>query len=540
MQYDFLKAFPKRMKIVGLYALLFWNSGQKAIWKQYGFDSMDEQLNIVFSVLLFIMEQTSKEENCTIDDITSFIDDINGQFYKKAMSFDDSHALADFIVNVVLSNEGKNMNFNGYDYGNMEYQSIHISYIANRIVYLDQEVRRTSYYLTDDGYNLLLGTLEVESNMKLSIQEMIFRMHLKKQSYDKALDDIKNVFSLMRAQLQKIEDTMVRIRRNTLEYKAADYTRLLQENLSTMKDTEKRFEGHREMVRARVREFEETHIDIHNLDREEEEKLRNLQDIEKYLNRTIDEQLRIINSQLDLRTLYSLEIDKIVQLSRIQRFSYRTELFDKVQEDPKCIDRMDSFFRPLFNQDPDKIFNVNKIFAVQHIRSVKEDEGLVMTEDFDEETWRAELDRQKKEKEEKYQTCLMALLSKAGQNGRTTLSEIASDEKNISIRSALISNIDIFKEVMGELIKVGIIGIEELRKEVRSDLKETPETIQLNKIILQIFDEHSGWKDVKEVRVMKIENAEPVIFKNVPAADGSYRFIRCSDVEIRVRREASI
>ena len=67
---------------------------------------------------------------------------------------------------------------------------MHISYVANRIVYLDQEVRRTSYYLTDDGYNLILSTLEIESNMKLTIHEMIFQMHLEKQSYDKAVDEI--------------------------------------------------------------------------------------------------------------------------------------------------------------------------------------------------------------------------------------------------------------------------------------------------------------------------------------------------------------
>ena len=69
MQYEFLKQFPKRMKNVGLYALLFGNSSQKTIWKQYGFDGMDEQLNMIFSVMLFLMEQSLKEETCMMDDI---------------------------------------------------------------------------------------------------------------------------------------------------------------------------------------------------------------------------------------------------------------------------------------------------------------------------------------------------------------------------------------------------------------------------------------------------------------------------------------
>ena len=67
------------------------------------------------------------------------------------------------------------MYFDGYDFEENDYHVMHISYVANRIVYLDQEVRRTSYYLTDDGYNLILSTLEIENNMKLTIHEMIFR-----------------------------------------------------------------------------------------------------------------------------------------------------------------------------------------------------------------------------------------------------------------------------------------------------------------------------------------------------------------------------
>ena len=73
MQYDFLKNFPKRMKNVGLYSLLVQNSFQKTTWKQYGFIKSHEQINMIFAVLLYIMEQSLKEENCTLDDIGVYI-----------------------------------------------------------------------------------------------------------------------------------------------------------------------------------------------------------------------------------------------------------------------------------------------------------------------------------------------------------------------------------------------------------------------------------------------------------------------------------
>ena len=59
------------MKNVGLYALIIQNSAQKTIWKQYGFQKLDEQLNMIFAVMLYIMEQSLKEESCVMDDIGS-------------------------------------------------------------------------------------------------------------------------------------------------------------------------------------------------------------------------------------------------------------------------------------------------------------------------------------------------------------------------------------------------------------------------------------------------------------------------------------
>ena len=72
--------------------------------------------------------------------------------------------------------------------------------------------------------------------MILTIHEMIFQMHLEKQSYDKAVDEIKNVFNLMRIQLQKIQEAMGKIRRNALNYSVRDYEEILLENLCAFYD----------------------------------------------------------------------------------------------------------------------------------------------------------------------------------------------------------------------------------------------------------------------------------------------------------------
>ncbi len=158
------------MKNVGAYALLFRNGLQKQTWKQYGFENLYEQTNLIFSVLMFIMEKSLKEEICTIDEIGYFIDGVNVSYYKKSLSYEESKALAEYIVTVIICDEGRAMYFQGYDYEKNQYEEISISFITNKIMYLPGDVKRTSYYLTDDGYNLILSTLEIESNMKLTIQ----------------------------------------------------------------------------------------------------------------------------------------------------------------------------------------------------------------------------------------------------------------------------------------------------------------------------------------------------------------------------------
>lgn len=54
------------------------------------------------------------------------------------------------------------MCFKAFDYEKRTYQDINIRYVDNKVVYLENGVRRTSYYLTDEGYNMLLATMEME------------------------------------------------------------------------------------------------------------------------------------------------------------------------------------------------------------------------------------------------------------------------------------------------------------------------------------------------------------------------------------------
>lgn len=534
MQYEFLKDFPKRMKHVGMYGILLQNSASKLTWKQYGFLKQDEQLNLIFTLMLYIMEQSLKEERCTMDDIGAYLDYLNSTCFHKNISYENCKALGDFIINVILSNEGRAMYFEGYDFEQRAYKIMNISYVANQIIYLDSDVKRTSYRLTDDGYNLLLSTLEIESNMKLTIHEMIFKLHLEKQSYDKAVDEIKNVFNLLRMQLQKIQEAMLRVRRNALNYSVADYEILLKENMDTIDTTKQKFQNYRETVKKRAAELEEQNINVRRLSAQEEENLNNLKIIDSYLSRGIDEHQKILNSHFDLKLLYERELELLSQMSLIQRFSIRTELYDRILDEASGLERLDVFLRPLFHQAPPKIYNLNKAMELQRpIRkkqAAEEEEVL----DFGEEEWQEELTRKQKEKLLKYERSLGVLLDSAMEKGSITLQELAerfaeSDEKDV-----LIPNVDIFKEIMVELLKSRQIHLEELRKEKSEYIIEQTYEFQLHEMLLKLADQKESRANILSILISKTNDGKVVEFPKVFDAAGQPKTIRCSNVRIEV------
>ena len=533
MQYEFLKNFPRRMKNVGLYAVLIQNSAQKMSWKQFGFSKFDEQLNLIFAVMLYIMEQSLKEENCTMDDIGAYIDTLNTRYLQKQITYEDCRKLGDFIVNVILSNEGRAMYFDGYDFEQNAYHIMHVSYVANRIVYLDQEVRRTSYYLTDDGYNLILSTLEIENNMKLTIHEMIFQMHLEKQSYDKAVDEIKNVFNLMRIQLQKIQEAMGKIRRNALNYSVKDYEEILLENLDTISDTKEKFQKYRELVRSRVKNLEEENINVRRLGEKEEENLENLRIIEGYLNRTIDEHQKILSSHFDLKALYTKELELLSQVSLIQRFSFRNDFYDKVLEKPASLGNLEYFLRPLFNQEPEKIYNLNKALLYQKpsVRNEEEDTEEIL--DFDEEAYQKEQEKKRKEKLKCYENSLGFLIEQTVETGEISLLEIQSRQENLN---QLIPNVEIFKEIMVELIRNKEIDMDALKRERSEFIQDQTSDFQLNEMLLQLCEGKFSQQKIRKIEVYRIEDGNTVIFDNVLTEGGERKSIRCSNILVRILR----
>lgn len=366
--------------------------------------------------------------------------------------------------------------------------------------------------------------------MKLTIHEIIFQMHLEKASYDKAVDEIKNIFNLLRIQLQKIEETMNRIRRNALEYTVADYREILEGNLETIADTKQKFQNYREVVRKRERELEEEHINVKRLGKQDEQSLENLRIIEGYLDRSIDEYQKILSSHFDLKALYTRELEQISQMALIRRFHLRNDLYDKILDDVTALDRLEYFLRPLFNREQDKIYNINKALEFQKpVREKKEEAESIYS--FEEEILDSE-EEYRRERLKMYEASLKVLLGFLKREGEISLKAIRETLGDQS--KELVPDTDIFKEIMVELLKSGRLDVQMLKKERSESLGDKSAEFRLSEMFLDLLEQDESLADVTALEAYRIEDGETIVFEGVKNAEGRLCNIRCSNVLLRL------
>ncbi|MSR91405.1 hypothetical protein [Inconstantimicrobium porci] len=538
MDFSFLDMHHVRMKKIGAFSLLFRNSISKGTWKKYGFIEGYEQDNIIFAVLLYIMEQSLKEEIATIDYIGSFIDEINSLYLKKPLTYNECKELAEFIVNNILCDEGKAMYFRTFNFKKADYEDVNISFVKNKIEYVDG-VRKVSYSLTEEGYSLLLSTLEIEENLKVTIDEIIFKMHLDKASYDKAVDDIKNIFNSMRIRVQSMDDAIRRIRENPLSYSIDDYKKMMTGNLELIKNSKEKFILHKQNIDQKIKEFTEKDIHISELTDEEKENLNNLRIINKYLGRTIDEDQRIMKKHFSLKEIYGKELENISKMSLIERFNFKTEVYNRILDNANLLENVDDILRPLFIMDPVKRYNINKSLEYQKSiknESVEEDELLT----FDEKDMIEEENRKKIERLKKYKKVIEIILMFAVKKNSITLNEINNMiSENESLKENLIPDVRIFREVIIEMLKNGCVDIEEVKEERKNTVESEEFDFQLNKSIVEAVDENRSLMRIKKFYALKCKDDTDVVLKNVKDENGKYRNFICSNVVFRVE-EGSI
>ena len=121
---------------------------------------------------------------------------------------------------------------------------------------------------------------------------------------------------------------------------------------------------------------------------------------------------------------------------------------------------MPRILRPLFISSLPKSYNLTKAVAKQRVIKYQEDVSEEIM-DFDEVSYREEQERKLRIKSQKYKGVLELVLLSLIQSGnyQVTLEEIINYSINTPNMKRLVPSIEIFREVMIELLKVGFIDV---------------------------------------------------------------------------------
>ena len=142
---------------------------------------------------------------------------------------------------------------------------------------------------------------------------------------------------------------MLAVRRNALSYSVEEYGKLVEDNISTVVETREKFRLHRDFIEEKIEEFEEKQMNAEEFTEKEKANLGNLRMIGRYLTQTLDEHQRILGQHFDLKKLYDEELENYSNMTLVQRFPFRSDVYDKILKDASLLKNADKIFAPMFS-----------------------------------------------------------------------------------------------------------------------------------------------------------------------------------------------
>jgi hypothetical protein len=319
--FEFLEGFEKRMEFVAVVeSIVDRKNTSKEIEDWFEENELD---NLLFSLLVYIMEQTlSENDDCTMENMTVFIDKIL-PMYNKTFSFDKVKKLTEYMIKYILQNKGTIKYYNTMQYpGSMK--SIKVRLISDKIL----EDNRIIYQLTDQGYNFLFRTKEVDRELDFKLEQLKLKELLKRKNYKHAVGQSKELVSMLRQKKRELEEFIYRIRQNIHEIDKGEYEKILKETYSLID------EEYEIMMDIKL-SVEQDELRI-NKEREENgymddamfKALGSLFEIRTNIQTVIGEQGNLMAKRFSMNDIYEETIKNSFHTSMVKRYDFEKEVLE--------------------------------------------------------------------------------------------------------------------------------------------------------------------------------------------------------------------
>ena len=366
---ELLQDFEKRMRFVNL--IKYWLQRSKPTEiRELLHNDDDKTDNLILMVMVFIMDSTLRYgERCTKQNITAFLRDLADIY-----GYDPESAkmLTDYIVTDVLQSGGKVRRFDTFDSHEEGFRE------QGSLILIEQQ--SGSYVLTNEAYEFLFRTKEIDSELDFSVNRFKLQEFIKRGNYGKALRESRELVSRVRNLKTRMDDFMLRCRTNISEVSIDEYEEIVTQVKDSFEDENKQLSDIRTLVSAKLQAIADAEVKKdENIGQTEQE----IREILENIDTVISEQSRVFNQKYTLSDLYTELLDDSFSYFQAGRFDLEQELLLPLQKmqllDTRSVGKL---FAPLYRPSFPHLFGLDFFYSRQNaIRESIRDDGIDIKSD---------------------------------------------------------------------------------------------------------------------------------------------------------------
>lgn len=501
--YEFLEGFHQRMQLMGVVDALINRRNRKAELENPIGDKEFE--NLIFSVLVFIMDKTlTEEEECTLKTISVFVENILEEYYHHPSAKELALPITEYLIKTVLQFDGKNTYYPVMNYETREWTQLRIKLLNEKVE--DRPQGYISIYsLTDQGYDFLFRTKEVDTELSFSVEEFKLRELIKRKNYKKALQQSNNLVQMVRQKKRDLEQFIQAARGNIHDLDLTKYDdlissiyKLLSEEYKTLGDIQNMVSMSESRIREDYEKRGELTEDLKKAQMEMKKIIENLSTARK-------EQSHLINSREGSYKILKSTLEESFQFTTQKRYDFEQEILLPMEKiSTEGARHLWKLFTPLFHVEPFRYLPISLIYKAQGKLSEEEStdkEGILVDE--------VKEDVEKVRNEKINEIYLKILLS--------IVEEAKKREGTIDFRALcqeLQKDHEVFKSLMEEnllfitllkLYEMETLDVRAFRESDRSFLGNSTGEFNVDALLHQLIYRGSPFESVEKLIFQKIE-----------------------------------
>lgn len=367
-----LSGFEKRMKFINIMQCFMRNSFPDDIRKMI--DGEGQLLtNIIIAVMVFIEEKTlGIHQSCSMSDIAEFIEGFSLLLPQKYII--EPKRMARYIVIDILQNGGTPISYLTYDSEKNKLTSM-----TFRL--LDEE--KGKYYLTNDAFDFMFRTKEIESELDYSVTRFRMNEYMKRDNYTQAMGESRELIRRIRNMSNDMDSFIRMCRENISQIPEDRYEQIINRTSDLLDDEYKQLTDIQKSAQVRKNNMQtaaESGLGTEKL----EPQYKALCEIIKNIQTTIEEQRGLINKKQLVSSTYEMILQDSFTISDFEKIDFEKEILKPLRQNDVDISKMVSGLMSIFAvPEFSKYFSIENFYMPQS--RITEDEtqtGIDITEDI--------------------------------------------------------------------------------------------------------------------------------------------------------------